>query len=296
MPVRAIPVFDLYGDPLRAPVAGFLHAERIRTRARQHDWAIRPHRHSDLFQAFLITAGGGRLEWETQGMTLSAPWILWIPEGTVHGFRFDPETDGHVVTVARDLLDEAFVRTSAADLRGLANSRVSTSPDVDQTRRLEGHFDAIQEEVGQGGVAARAATAARLDLILVELARIGRPGAEPGPGDRGMELYRRFRALVEKRFRAHEPLFTYAAALGITTDRLTDVCVRATGRPPKDLLHERLILEAKRDLVYTGMGVAEIGFGLGFKDPAYFSRFFARRVGRAPLEFRRDPDGRSLGE
>lgn len=296
MPVRTIPVFDLYGDPLRAPVVGFLHAERIRTRARQHDWAIRPHRHSDLSQAFLITAGGGRLEWETQSVTLSPPWILWIPEGTVHGFRFDPETDGHVVTVARDLLDEAFSRTASADLRDVASGRISCRPDPAQARRLEDHFDAIQEEVARGGVASRAAAAARLDLVLVELARIRRPGAEPGPGDRGSELYRRFRALVEQRFRAHEPVGTYAAALGITSDRLTDVCVRAAGRAPKDLLHERLILEAKRDLIYTRMGVAEIGFGLGFKDPAYFSRFFARRVGRSPLEFRLDPDGRSLRE
>lgn len=296
MPARTIPVFDLYGDPLREPVAGFLHAERIHTRAGRHDWAIRPHRHPDLFQAFLITAGGGRLEWEAQVVSLSAPWMLWVPEGLVHGFRFEPDTDGHVVTVARDLLDEAFARTAAADLRGLAATRVSVAPDLDQARRLEEHFDAIQSEVGRGGIAARAAAAARLDLILVELARIRRPEAEPGLGDRRMAIYRRFRTLVEQRFRSHAPLAAYADALGITTDRLTDVCVAASGRTPKDLLHARLILEAKRDLLYTRLGVAEIGFGLGFKDPAYFSRFFTRRVGRSPVAFRLDPDGPSLGE
>lgn len=295
MPGRAIPVFDLYGDPLREPVLGFLHVERIRTRARQHDWAIRAHRHSDLSQAFLVTSGGGRLQIETRAIDFTAPWVLWIPETTVHGFRFEPETDGHVVTVARDLLDETLTRTAAVDLRGVAPSLVSCPLAPDQARRLEDHFDAIQDEAGRGGVAARAAAAARLDLILVELARIRRPDPAPGPHGRSAQLYRRFRTRVEERFRTHESLADYAAALGITTDRLTDICIRAAGRPPKDLLHERLILEAKRDLVYTGMGVAEIGFGLGFKDPAYFSRFFTRRVGRSPASFRRDPEGRPEG-
>jgi AraC family transcriptional activator of pobA len=52
------------------------------------------------------------------------------------------------------------------------------------------------------------------------------------------------------------------------------------------VLHARLMLEAKRSLVYTSMTVAEVGYSLGFADPAYFSRVFARRAGVAPAAFR----------
>jgi AraC family transcriptional activator of pobA len=46
------------------------------------------------------------------------------------------------------------------------------------------------------------------------------------------------------------------------------------------------MVEAKRLLLYTGMTVAEVGYDLGFEDPAYFTRFFAEREGRAPSAFR----------
>ena len=44
--------------------------------------------------------------------------------------------------------------------------------------------------------------------------------------------------------------------------------------------------EARRDLVYTSMSISRISFRLGFADPAYFSRFFARRAGVSPSDYR----------
>jgi AraC family transcriptional activator of pobA len=47
------------------------------------------------------------------------------------------------------------------------------------------------------------------------------------------------------------------------------------------------LLEAKRALTYSDATVAEIGYSLGFSDPAYFSRFFTKRAGSSPSRFRR---------
>jgi AraC family transcriptional activator of pobA len=60
-----------------------------------------------------------------------------------------------------------------------------------------------------------------------------------------------------------------------------------TGKPPTRLVHDRLLLEAKRSLTYTNMTIAETAYDLGFTDPAYFSRFFSERVGESPAAFRR---------
>jgi transcriptional regulator GlxA family with amidase domain len=58
------------------------------------------------------------------------------------------------------------------------------------------------------------------------------------------------------------------------------------GRPASALLHARLVLEAKRLLVYTPMRVAEVSWTLGFADPAYFTRFFTQKTGLPPSKFR----------
>ncbi|GAB3387028.1 hypothetical protein GCM10027514_28270 [Azotobacter armeniacus] len=52
------------------------------------------------------------------------------------------------------------------------------------------------------------------------------------------------------------------------------------------MIHQRLLLEAKRNLIYTTMTVNELSDALGFNDPAYFSRFFRRLAGQSPKAFR----------
>ena len=59
-----------------------------------------------------------------------------------------------------------------------------------------------------------------------------------------------------------------------------------THQPPIQLLHARILLEAKRQLVYTPLPIAEIAYRLGFTEPAYFSRFFSQRVGMSPRRYR----------
>ena len=61
---------------------------------------------------------------------------------------------------------------------------------------------------------------------------------------------------------------------------------RKGGAAPMALVHERLMVEAKRMLIYTPLSVAEVAYDLGFDDPAYFSRFFAEREGTPPSRFR----------
>ena len=60
-----------------------------------------------------------------------------------------------------------------------------------------------------------------------------------------------------------------------------------SGHSAQHLIHERLLLEARRLLAYSDLDVTTISYSLGFKDPAYFSRFFTRREAMSPSAFRR---------
>jgi AraC family transcriptional activator of pobA len=52
------------------------------------------------------------------------------------------------------------------------------------------------------------------------------------------------------------------------------------------MLHGRLIVEARRDLLFSELDIEQIALTLGFSDAAYFSRFFARMVGQTLTTFR----------
>ncbi len=284
---QAIPSYDLYADARHDPVPGFLHAERIGARARLHDWTIAPHRHAGMWQALLLAKGGGAAMIDGRDVAMEPSWLAWVPAGVVHGYRFLPDTDGVVVTAARDLLDAALRRDDFAPLGFLRDrSRAGKLDDADPpAQAAAAAMEGILAELGLSGFGGRAAATAQFDLLLVALARIMGP-PDQGRAGAGDDLANRFRALAEAHFREQWPLTRYAAALGVTVDRLYGSVRAASGRSPQAVLHDRLLIEAKRGLLYTTMSVGEIAYGLGFEDPAYFTRFFVRRAGCPPTVFR----------
>ncbi len=78
----------------------------------------------------------------------------------------------------------------------------------------------------------------------------------------------------------------YASALSITTTHLSRIARSATGLAASHLILERVIREARRNLVYTNLPISTIAYALGFNDPAYFSRVFCGETGVAPRSFR----------
>src|SRR5690554_1295592 len=95
-----------------------------------------------------------------------------------------------------------------------------------------------------------------------------------------------YQALIEAQFRRQPSVEQFAAQLGMSSAHLNTLCRRLADRSALQLLHERLLLEAKRQLTYTNMTVSQVSDSLGFSEPAYFTRFFKRHTGLSPREFR----------
>ncbi len=78
----------------------------------------------------------------------------------------------------------------------------------------------------------------------------------------------------------------YIADLGWSERTVRRACLDATGETPKQILDERVALQAKRLLAYTDRSAASIGAELGFLEATNFHKFFVRRVGQTPAAFR----------
>ena len=78
----------------------------------------------------------------------------------------------------------------------------------------------------------------------------------------------------------------YASLLGMTPDRLHALCSRELKRSPSALIQQRIVKEAAARLEASSATVKQIAFALGFKDTAYFSRFFSKHTGEAPGAWR----------
>jgi AraC family transcriptional activator of pobA len=106
------------------------------------------------------------------------------------------------------------------------------------------------------------------------------------PGDADVQLYRRFDALLERDFARHHDAAHYADALAVPQAALSRALTAVTGRTTKQLITDRVMLEAARLLRFSDLTIGEVAFRAGFEDQLYFSRAFKRHYGRAPSAYR----------
>jgi AraC family transcriptional activator of pobA len=100
------------------------------------------------------------------------------------------------------------------------------------------------------------------------------------------DLYRRFVTLLEREFSRHHDAAWYADALHVPAAALSRALADVTGRTTKQLITDRVMLEAARLLRFTQRTVGEVAYRTGFEDQLYFSRAFKRRYGVAPTPYR----------
>jgi len=284
---QQIPTFFLYEEADSAPeaVADFVHIETIGARASLHNWEIRPHRHPTLHQFLLLSEGRAQLNTEGRLDVLTAPCLVVVPAMVVHGFTFDPGADGFVLTVADRFLAECVERGSEplpypdqALAWSLAGAR--------DAALLRSALEFLQGELPWRDRGKIRATSACLELVLIATARRVAQTNWATTVSPARVLAARFKALVNSRASEGWSVQEYARALGVSLDQLNRGCRTAAGRSPLQIVHDRLLAEAKRSLIYTSMSVQEVGFSLGFADPAYFTRFFVQREGCSPSQFR----------
>jgi AraC family transcriptional regulator, transcriptional activator of pobA len=288
--------YFLYGFDERPFDERFMHCERIEEQLESHGWDAKPHVHEGLHQIQYFEQGHGQLVIEDQWRPFEAPLLLLVPSGTVHGFHFSRDTTGHVLTISEDFMQEVlgFVEPVIKPVIERPSVQMLRAAQVVE-HGLDPLFAMIASDYHQGARGRSTVLMAGLAALLVKVARLSAPPEEHTATATTpyLDFFRKFRELVEQSFRQQLSVAHYADTLGLTVGRLTAICRSVADASPQEIQHRRLLIEAKRLLLYTARSSHSIAYTLGFKDPAYFSRFFKRETGKSPKEFRAQ---RQLGE
>jgi AraC family transcriptional activator of pobA len=279
----AIEIYNLFGEHSDLP--DVVHCETIPARSVLHDWNFAPHRHARLHQVLLIESGGGRATIEGQDYALGPMRAINLPVGSVHGFSFVKGTQGWVLTIATEVLDEVLMPSE-----GL--TAVLGQPAV---LRGTGAMRAVMKQIfaefagrhfGRAHLL-RALAGTLFGLVARELSKDNGRKDPTATSD----LLQRFHALIEQHYLKHWTVAQYADALSVTPTHLSRVARAATGHSASRVILNRIVREARRDLVYTNMPISTIAYALGFKDPAYFSRVYSTATGFSPRVFREQVHG-----
>lgn len=252
------------------------------------------HRHDRFFQIHYVMSGTVRVFLDEKRYEARAPMFFLTPPTVPHAFITDSKSDGHVLTVRQQLIwplleyqfglgSGPFVRPACVALDEQSGSDIQTAIEISKL------FEGVRDEFNRELAGKRLALENLTRLIFISIFRLAATNREQGTPTRSEDLhiFQRFNEKIESHFRDHWPLSDYASSLGVSEARLNDICRRIADLPSKKIIHERLMQESKRLLLFTNQSVNEICFELGFKDPAYFSRFFSRNAGSSPGSYRR---------
>lgn len=217
--------------------------------------------------------------------------IFFVSPAQVHQVITDSHPSGYVINFMPEFLEKNSIRNDfIADLKLFKKSDETPPLPVNEAmaatlkvfadqmlHSFHSQKDMLLEIIG-----------AYLKLFLIECN--GHCSLLPNNNLQSFEvsktLVKSFKALVEKQFYTHHQVKYYAEKLNVTPNYLNEVIRSSMHTSAKEFIQNRLILEAKRMLVYTDKSAKEIGFDLGFDDPSHFSKFFKSNTTQSLQDFK----------
>jgi AraC family transcriptional activator of pobA len=246
-----------------------------------------PHRHA-YHELIWNRCGVGRHLIDGRLQPIRCNTLTVVGRGQVHEFIGGMGMSGAIVRFGDELLaDQAIVQGLNGWLLNAARSRPICVPEAeaprleDMLRVLEGEF---RRPIDHFSLALQSHLLSSLLLWLQRWHDDSRlaPRPEQGP----VQLYHRFLGLLEREFAAHHDALHYSEVLRMPAAALSASLARVCGQTTKEIITERVMLEAARLLRFSELQVGEIAFRAGFADLFYFSRAFKRHYLVAPLEYR----------
>jgi len=271
-----------------------VHYEALGKLANFFGWDMPVHRHSQYLQIHFVENEDIDFHIDDRRYQLSGPCCFLTPATLPHSFKITERAQGHVITIHQSfvwaLADEARHNNVDIDFRtGFCIAEKTLSDEhLNNWSTLAYLLESLAKEWQQDAQGKRLAVDNIARLLLITLARLA-PQSTEGKviADDDFKMFRRFSDMLEQHFHEQRPLPYYSRTLGLSESRLNQICQRICQLPPKRLINDRILQEARRLLTHTSLSCNDIAYQLGFSDPAYFSRFFKKHSGCTAKNYRK---------
>jgi AraC-like DNA-binding protein len=257
---------------------------------RQGGIADLPHRHNYYTIMWPYNASGKHII-DFREYAITPDHIFFVSPHQVHQVITGPQPTGVVILFTPEFLEKNSIREDFIS-NLLLFSNCNETPPLPITEKMKSNLtvfvDAMLQSFRNSSEMRYEVIGAYLKLFLIECnthCSLFREG-DPQSVEVGRSLVKNFKDLVEKNSKQWHQVKDYANALNVTPGYLNDVIKSAINQSAKDYIQSRLILEAKRMVLFTNKSSKEIGFDLGFEDPSHFSKFYKSFTGSSLQEFK----------
>jgi len=277
-----------YQEPLTGPNPPFFELKAVEV---ANSCSTNTSHRSDHYTIFFMEEGTGDYWVDFNAFQIKGAGIFFLSPGQVLTVEAESMKKGYEISFDREFYCVETHGKEIACNGVLFNNmhRATFIPlDVNELGIFQQLIQQMINELERPGQAHRDMLDAYLRMFLIEALRRNDNKAKPSTDERDdpNRLVGEFIALVDKHFQKVHAVADYAEMLHVSPKSIAKR-LNATGyKTPTEIIRDRIVLEAKRDLRFTQKSVKEIAFDLGFDDPAYFTRYFKKSANESPQAYR----------
>ena len=279
LPIYSINKFEFSNND------GDFYTNFLNKHVKNHHFTRFPHKH-DFFLVILFTEGTGKHEVDFETYKVEKGTLFVLKPGQMHYWELSDDVDGFVFFHSREFFDKGFISLSIKDFhfynsfQGTPHFKLKEK----QLNKLEFLMNELVTEYENNNYLKWQKIHSLIVLVYIEISRDNNPSGNI-KNQTYLTKLRQFEDLIEENFRREKFVKEYAFKLNITEKHLNRITKSCIGKTSTQLISERIILEAKRMLIYSKLNVTQIGEELGYFDNSYFVRFFKKNAGVTPFAF-----------
>lgn len=246
----------------------------------------------EFFLILIITKNSYSHFVDFKSYILSEGSALFIAKNQVHHFTKElREADGFCIVFNSLFVDKYYFLSDNFKLNRLFNYHIETPVIHQKEMRGDSFIDIAHklydEYIFPNTFAKSEILRTLLYILLLKAERAKESQSVSGVKTHWLEIFSKFKNMLEKEYVKTRNSRTYASNLFISYKFLNDIVKKLTGKTVKAFIDEFVTIEIKRYLVSTSLSVKEISYKTGFEEPANMVKFFKKNTNATPLKFRR---------
>lgn len=273
-------------------IDGLFYGNTIQNHLEHHHSRIeKPHKHN-FYAVFLFTKGHGIHEIDFQKYEVKPGSVFFLYPGQTHAWELSEDIKGFLFFHSAEFYELAYASNSIKDFPFFESNYTEKCfyLDTEQLEKITLIFEQLYKETLLNEWKKKQLILSYLTQLYIQLNRyIENKNASSTLDLRHYQtIFFTFEKLVDAHFDTIKSASKYAQLLNISQKHLNRIVKSVTNKTTTDIITERIILEAKRQLIYSNLSLNEIALKLGYEDAAYFSRIFKKNTLITASDFREE--------